>query len=214
MRVIALIVFMILMINVASAEESSDWAKPGGIFYPLKILMEKLSMNFIFDQNEKDQKMLEFTERRLAEAEEFKNDPSAFERAMDEYADQLEELHGIIKNDTDNSTADMRARIKERIEDHTNRTKALKSQGRVSVIQQSIIEAGGSSIAVSSVNGNVSVHTEGGNATVTRDGDNVTVVSVANNSRQVVIVRSSQNNSSSSRVSVRSEASVISSSNS
>ncbi|MCX9011268.1 MAG: hypothetical protein OIN66_09110 [Candidatus Methanoperedens sp.] len=166
--IIALMVFMILMINAVAAGENSGRAKPDGIFYPLKIWMEKLSLNFIFDQ--------------------------------------MEELNGIIKKDTDNATENMRARIKERVENHTNRTKALKSQGRISVIQQSIIEAGGSRIAVSSVNGNVSVHTEGGNATVTRDGDNVTVISVTNNSRQIVIVRSSQNNSRSSRVSVRSEA--------
>lgn len=169
MRIIALVVLMILMVSTAAAGEDSDWAKPEGLFYPLKIWVEKLSLNFIFDQNE-----------------------------------------NIVKKDTDNTTTDMKARIKERIENHTNRTKALKSQGRISVIQQSIIEAnsGESRIAVSAVNGNVSVHTEGGNATVTRDGGNITVVSVTNNSRQVVIIRSTQNNSYSSRVSVRSEASA------
>ena len=166
-----MMVFMVLMINTA-AGEGSGWAKPEGLFYPLKIWMEKLSLNFIFDQ--------------------------------------MEELNGVIKKDTDNATKNMRARIKERVENHTNRTKALNSQGRISVIQQSIIEAGsgGSRIAVSSVNGNISVHTEGGNATVTRDGGNTTVISVTNNSRQIVVISSSQSNSRSSRVSVRSEASV------
>lgn len=205
MRIIALLVCVILMISAAAAGEDSDRADPEGLFYPLKIWMEKLSLNFIFDQNEKDWRMLDLAERRLEEAEGSENDSRAFERAMEEYAGQLEELNDIVKKDTDNATTNMRARIKERIENHTNRTKALKSPGRVSVIQQSIIEAGGG-ITVSAVNGNVSVRGDG-NATITRDGGNVTVVSVTNNSRQVVIIRSTQNNSYSSWVSVRSEAS-------
>lgn len=87
-----------------------------------------------------------------------------------------------------------------------NNTGALKSTGKVSIIQQSIIEAGsssgGSTIKVSVVDGNVTVHTEGGNATITRDGGNVTVISVTNDSKQLVIIKSTRNQSSSSSVAV------------
>jgi hypothetical protein len=131
---------------------------------------------------------------------------------MNEYTDQLEELHGVMEKNADNETEKINTDIKERIESHKNRTKALKDSQRASIIQQSIIEAsssaGGSRVAVSSINGNVSVHTEGGNATVTQDGGNVTVVSVTNNSRQVVVIKSSRNGSSSS-VSVRSHSEAV-----
>lgn len=208
MRVIAAIIVALLITQTGAAREDTGWAGPDSFLYPLKIWVEKFSLSLVTNQTEKDTMMLDLAERRLAEAEEFENDSRAFKRATEEYADQMEELHEIIKKDTDNATAHMRAGIKERIENHMNRTKALKSQGRISVIQQSIIEAGSgeSRIAVSAVNGNVSVHTEGGNATITRDGDDVTVVSVTNNSRQIVVISSSQSNSRSSQVSVRSEA--------
>lgn len=212
MRAVAVVIAILLIVQSVEAKGDSAWVSPDSFFYPLKVWMEKLSINLISSQEEKDLRMLDLAEERLAEAEEMKNNSKAFEKAMDEYTEQLEELHGAIEKDADNGTKKIDADIKERIESHKNRTKALKNSQRASIIQQNIIEAsssaGGSSIKVSSINGNVSVHTEGGNATVTRDGGNVTVVSVTNNSRQVVVISSSQNEASSS-VSVRSSSEAV-----
>lgn len=212
MRAIAVVIVMLLIVQSVEAKGDSGWVGPESFLYPLKVWMEKLSINLISSQEEKDLKMLDLAEERLAEAEEMENNSKAFEKAMDEYTEQLEELHGAIEKNADNGTKKINVGIKERIESHKNRTKSLKSSQRASVVQQSIIEAsssaGGSRINVSSINGNVSVQTEGGNATVTRDGSNVTVVSVTNNSRQVVVINSSRNGSSSS-VSVRSSSKAV-----
>ncbi|SNQ62143.1 DUF5667 domain-containing protein [Candidatus Methanoperedens nitratireducens] len=212
MRAIAVVIVMLLIVQSVEAKGDSGWVGPESFLYPLKVWMEKLSINLISSQEEKDLKMLDLAEERLAEAEEMENNSKAFEKAMDEYTEQLEELHGAIEKNADNGTKKINVGIKERIESHKNRTKNLKSSLRASVVQQSIIEAsssaGGSRINVSSINGNVSVQTEGGNATVTRDGSNVTVVSVTNNSRQVVVINSSRNGSSSS-VSVRSSSKAV-----
>jgi hypothetical protein len=202
MKAIAILIVILLMAQSVEAKGNSGWISPDSFLYPLKVWMEKLSINLISSQEEKDLKMLDLAEERLTEAEEMKNNSEAFNKAMDEYTGQLEELQGVVEKNADNGTKKINADIKERIESHKNRTKALKSSQRASVIQQNIIEAsssaGGSRIDVSSINGNVSVHTEGGNATVTRDGGNVTVVSVTNNSRQVVVINSSRSGSSSS----------------
>lgn len=206
MRLIAIIIAGLLLAQTGIAEEESGGIEPGNFLYPLKIWLEKFSLNFVFNQTEKAQKMLDMADKRLIEAETMENNTGAFEIAMGEYAEQLEELQDFIKRDTDNRTENTRSRIKGKIEEHKNRTRALKSTGKVSIIQQSIIEAssssGESTIKVSVVDGNVSVYTEGGNATVTRDGGNVTVVSVTNNSRQLVIIKSTRNQSSSSSVTV------------
>ncbi len=212
MRAIAVVIVILLVVQSVEAKGDSGWLGPESFLYPLKVWMEKLSINLISSQEEKDLKMLDLAEERLAEAEEMENNSKAFEKAMDEYTEQLEELHGTMEKNADNGTKKINADIKERIESHKNRTKDLKSSQRASVVQQSIIEAsssaGGSRINVSLINGNVSVHTEGGNATVTRDGGNVTVISVTNNSRQVVVINSSRNGSSSS-VSVRSNSAAV-----
>ncbi len=212
MRAIAVVIVILLVVQSVEAKGDSGWAGPESFLYPLKVWMEKLSINLISSQEEKNLKMLDLAEERLAEAEEMENNPKAFEKAMDEYTEQLEELQGTIEKNADNGTKKINVDIKERIESHKNRTKDLKSSQRASMIQQSIIEAGssagGSRINVSSINGNVSVHTEGGNATITRDGGNVTVVSVTNNSRQVVVINSSRNGSSSS-VSARSSSKTV-----
>ncbi len=212
MRAIAVVIVILLIVQSVEAKGDSGWVGPESFLYPLKVWMEKLSINLISSQEEKDLKMLDLAEERLAEAEEMENNSKAFEKAMDEYTEQLEELHGAIEKNAGNGTKKINVDIKERIESHKNRTKDLKSSQRASVVQQSIIEAsssaGGSRINVSSINGNVSVHTEGGNATVTRDGGNVTVISVTNNSRQVVVINSSRNGSSSS-VSVRSSSKTV-----
>ena len=217
MRAIAVVIAILLIAQSVEAKGDSGWVGPDSFLYPLKVWMEKLSINLISSQEEKDLRMLDLAEERLAEAEKMENNSRAFEKAMDEYTGQLEELQGVVEKNADNGTKKINTDIKERIESHKNRTKALKSSQRASVIQQSIIEAsssaGGSRINVSSINGNVSVHTEGGNATVTRDGGNVTVVSVTNNSRQVVVISSSQNEASSS-VSVRSSSESVASSSS
>lgn len=212
MRVVAVVIVILLVVQSGAAKGDSGWISPESFLYPLKVWMEKLSINLISSQEEKDLKMLDLAEERLAEAEEMENNSKAFEKAMDEYIEQLEELHGVIEKNADNGTKKINVDIKERIESHKNRTKALKSSQRASMIQQNIIEAsssaGGSRIDVSSINGNVSVHTEGSNATVTRDGGNVTVISVTNNSRQMVVISSSRNVSSSS-VSVRSSSKTV-----
>ncbi len=210
MKAVAILIAILLIVQSVEAKGDSGWIGPESFLYPLKVWMERLSINLISSQEEKDLKMLDLAEERLTEAEGMENNSKAFEKAMDEYTEQLEELHGAI--DADNGTKKIDADIKERIESHKNRTKALKNTQRAGMIQQSIIEAGssagGSRIDVSSINGNVSVHTEGGNATVTRDGGNVTVISVTNNSRQVVVISSSRNVSSSS-VSVRSSSKTV-----
>lgn len=212
MRVVAVVIVILLVVQSGAAKGDSGWISPESFLYPLKVWMEKLSINLISSQEEKDLKMLDLAEERLAEAEEMENNSKAFEKAMDEYIEQLEELHGVIEKNADNGTKKINVDIKKRIESHKNRTKALKSSQRASMIQQNIIEAsssaGGSRIDVSSINGNVSVHTEGSNATVTRDGGNVTVISVTNNSRQMVVISSSRNVSSSS-VSVRSSSKTV-----
>lgn len=212
MKAVAVVIAILLIVQGVEAKGDSGWVSPDSFLYPLKVWMEKLSINLISSQEEKDLRMLDLAEERLDEAEEMENNSRAFEKAMDEYTGQLEELQGVVEKNANNGTKEINTDIRERIESHKNRTKDLKSSQRASMIQQSIIEAsssaGGSRINVSSINGNVSVHTEGGNATVTRDGDNVTVVSVTNNSRQVVVISSSQNEASSS-VSVRSSSKTV-----
>ncbi|VVB94419.1 Uncharacterised protein [uncultured archaeon] len=217
MKIAAVIIVVLLLAQVGAAREDSSWVGPGSSFYPLKIWMEKFRLNFVFNQTEKTQTMLGLAEERLRDAESVQNNSEAFNSAMDEYASQLEEINNIIKNDTQNETKDIRVNITEKIEDHKKRTNLLKNTGRVTVIQQSIVEASSSSgeskIKVSVVDGNVSVETDGGNPVVTRDGSNVTVISETNNSRQQVIVRSSRNDSSSSSVVVSQSSSVAVSGN-
>ena len=215
MKITALIITILLLAQVGAARETSGLTGPDGFLYPLKIWIEKLSIGLVFNQTEKAQKMLDLADERLKEAEEMEDGSKAFEKAMDEYTDQLQEFQDFIRNGSENKTRNISFNIRQKIEDHANRTKAYKSAGRISVIQQNIIEAsssaGESKIKVSVINGDVSVDTEGGNATITRDGSNVTVVSVSNNSRQKVIIKSSGNtSSSSSSVVVSSRSSVVS----
>ncbi|HEY9204277.1 MAG TPA: DUF5667 domain-containing protein [Candidatus Methanoperedens sp.] len=215
MKIAAIIITALLITQTVAAKEDSVWIGPGSSFYPLKIWLEKFRLNFIFNQTEKTQTMLGLAEERLRDAERMENNSDAFRRAMDEYASQLEEINYIIKNDTQNETKNIRLNITEKIEEQQKRTKLLKSNGRITVIQQSIVEAssssGDSKIKVSVADGNVSVETEGGNPVVTRDGGNVTVVSETNNSRQEVIVKSSGNAASStSSVVVHSSSNVVS----
>ena len=215
MKITALIITILLLAQVGAAKETSGLTGPDGFLYPLKIWIEKLSIGLVFNQTEKAQKMLDLADERLNEVEEMENGSEAFEKAMDEYTDQLQEFQDFIINGSENKTGNISASIKQKIEDHANRTKIYKNSGRISVIQQNIIEAsssaGESNIKVSVVDGDVSVDTEGGNATITREGGNVTVVSVSNNSRQKVIIKSSGNtSSSSSSVVVSSRSSVVS----
>jgi len=214
MKITALIITILLLAQVGAAKETSGLTGPDGFLYPLKIWIEKLSIGLVFNQTEKAQKMLDLADERLKEVEEMENGSEAFEKAMDEYTDQLQEFQDFIRNGSENKTRNISVNIKQKIEDHANRTKAYKSAERISVIQQNIIEASSSSgeskIKVSVIDGDVSVDTEGGNTTITRDGSNVTVVSVTNNSRQQVIVKSFQNNSSSSSVVVSSSSSIVS----
>ncbi len=202
MKIAAIIIMILLLVQVGAARETSGLAGPDSFFYPLKIWIEKLSIGLVFNQTEKAQKMLDLADERLKEVEEMENGSEAFEKAMDEYTDQLQEFQDFIRNGSENRTGNISINIKQKIEDHANRTKAYKSAGRISVIQQNIIEASSSAgenrIKVSVVDGDVSVDTEGGNATITKEGGNVTVVSVSNNSRQEVIIKSSRNTSSSS----------------
>ncbi len=211
------------MLQTGAARESSGssgWISPDSFLYPLKIGLEKFSLNFVFNQTEKAQNMADLAEERLKEAEsmEKENNSKAFKKAMDEYADQLKDLQSIIvKADASGVNVNVQTNITEKIENQQKRTAALESEGdvisvsNVSIIQQSIIKAssssGNSKVQVSVVNGNVSVYTEGGNATVTRDGNNVTVVSVSNNSVQQIFVKSSQGKSSSSAIAIASSSS-------
>ncbi len=209
MKIVAVIMAIILLAQIGAAVDGSSWLGPESFLYPLKLWIEKFSLNFVFNQTEKAQRMLDMAEERLNEAENMKNNSKAFDRAVKEYSNQLNELQNTIEKDVDNNTKNIRANITEKIEEHKNRTKVLKNIGNINTIQQSIIETSSSSsrIKVNAVNGNVSVYTEGGNATVTKDGNNVTVISIANNSRQMVIVKSFQNASSSA---VESSSSAVS----
>ncbi len=206
MKVFAIMIAVFLLAQSGMAREESGFIGPDNSFYSFKIWMEKFSLNFISNQTEKTQKMIDLAEERLRDAEMMENNSRAYERAMDEYAKQLEELQSTIKKDVNNKTKDIQINISEKIENQTKRTKSLKNTGNVIIIQRSIIEAtssaGESKVKVSVVDGNVSVETEGGSPVITRDGSNVTVVSETNNSRQQVIVRSSQNASSSSSSSI------------
>ncbi len=212
MRLATITIIVLLFAQTGAASGDSGWAGPDSFFYPVKIWMEKFSLNFVFNQTEKTRGMLDLAEERLREAESMGNSSKAYERAMDEYVGQLEELHSIITKDTLNESKEIRVDIKEKIGDHVNRTKSIN--GNVSIIQHNLIEASSSSgeskIKVSVDDGNVSVETEGGNPVITRDGSNVTVVSETNNSSQQVIVRSSGNASSSSSVIVHSSSKVVS----
>lgn len=214
MKLIGIILVILLMAQAVGAREDPGWMGPGSFLFPVKIWVEKFRLNFVLDQNEKVQGMLDLADERLMEAESIKNRSDDFKRATDEYATQLEDLQKFIEKNDINMTENIRIDIKGKIEDHRNRTKDFKGMGNADIIQENIIEAssstGNSNIKVSVVNGNVSVHTEGNNATVTRDGGKVTVVSSTNNSRQRVIVSSSHNSSSSSSVEVYSSSSVTS----
>ncbi len=215
MKIAVVIITILLLVQVGAAREASGLTGPDGFLYPLKIWIEKLSIDLVFNETEKAQKMLDLADERLKEAEEMENGSKAFEKAMDEYADQLVEFQDFIGNGSENKTRNIGVNIKQKIEDHANRTKAFTNAGRISIVQQNIIEAsssaGDSKIKVSVIDGNVSVDTEGGNATITREGGNVSVVSVTNNSRQAVIIRSSGNtSSSSSSVVVNSSSRVVS----
>ncbi|NJD77160.1 MAG: hypothetical protein FIB08_08725 [Candidatus Methanoperedens sp.] len=217
MRAFAIIVIVLLLAQAGVAREESVSIGPDNFLYSFRIWMEKFSINFISNQTEKTQRILDLADERLREAEMMENNSLAFERAMDEYTSQLEELQSIINADAYDENRSIHVNITEKIEDQAKRTKALKSMGKVSIIQQSIVEASSSSgeskIRVSAVDGNVSVETQGGNPVITRDGNNVTVISETNNSRQQVIVRSSRNNSSSSSVVVSQSSSIAISGN-
>lgn len=214
MRTIAAVVIVLILLSQNVTARSDPLIDPESFFYPVKIWIEKFSLNFVFNQTEKTQKMLDMTDERLKEAEIAANNSKAFENAMKEYTDQLEELHDTIEKDTENRTENIRMDIKRKIEEQRNRTDALISNGKIKIVQQNIIEASSSSmenrIEVNVVDGNVSVYTEGGNATITKEGNSVIVTSVTNNSNQHVIVRSSNNKSYSSSVVVRSNSNVSS----
>lgn len=212
MRSIAIIISIVLLVQAGAARGDPGWMGPESFLYPLKTWTEKFSLNFVFNQTEKDQKMLELAEERLKEVESIGNNTRAFERAMEAYADQLNELQEIMNRDTGNETRNVRIDIIERIENHKNRTKSLESAEKVSIIQQSIVKSsvssGDSRVEVSVINGNVSINTSGGNATIIKDGSNVKVVSTTNNSKQMVIVQSSQNQSSSGSIVVAQSSSI------
>ncbi len=214
MKLVAVLVVILLMVQAVGAREDSGWIRPGSFLFPMKIWVEKFRLNFVFDQNEKVQGIFDLADERLREAESIKNRSEEFKRATDEYTAQLEDLQKFIEKNDLNETENIRIDIKRKIEDHRNLTKDFKGMGNADIIQENIIEAssssGNSKIKVSVVNGNVSVNTEGNNATVIRDGGNVTVISMTNNSRQQVIVRSSHNSSSSNSVEVYSSSSVTS----
>ncbi len=217
MKIIAILMAVLLLAQIAAAREDSGWIGPRSSLYPLKIWLEKFRLNFVFNQTEKTRIMLGLAEERLKDAERMENNSEAFSRAMDEYASQLEDINNIIKNDAKNETKNIRVNITEKIEDQKKRTKLLENTGKVTVIQQSIVEAssssGKNSIEVSVTDGNVSIETEGGNPVITREGSNVTVISETNNSRQQVVVRSSGNTSSSSSIVVSQSSSVAVSGN-
>ncbi len=217
MKIAAVMIAFLLVVQTGSASVGSGFMGPDSFLYPLKIWIDKLSINLAFNQTEKAQKMIELADKRLKEAEEMRNSSNAFKKAMGAYTDQLEELQDFMKNGTENKTIDIYGNIKQKVENQTNRTKVLKIAEKISIIQQNIIQAsssaGESRIKVSVIDGNVSVQTQGGNATITEDGGNVTVISVTNNSRQKVVVKSSGNSSFSSSSVVVHSSSVVTSGN-
>lgn len=123
MRTVAIMIVVILLIQTCAAREETIWIGPQNPVYPLKIWMEKFSLNFVFNQTEKAQKMLDMADERLTEAEMVENSSTAFGIAMNEYADQLGKLQEIIKKDTDDKTKNIRINIKEKIEEQKNRTR-------------------------------------------------------------------------------------------
>ena len=201
MKIFAIIVVIFLLAQVVDAREDTGLLGPDGFLFPMKIWVEKFKLNFVFDQNEKMEKMLDLADERLKEAESLRNNSEAFDRARDEYKSQLEDLQKLIEKNETNKTEKMRIDIIRKMEDHRNRTKDFRGLGNGDIIHENIIQAtstsGNSVIKVNVVNGNATVFTEGNDAIVTRDGGNVTVISVTNNSRQQVIIRSSSSDSSS-----------------
>lgn len=200
MKIFAIIVVIFLLAQVVDAREDTGLLGPDSFLFPLKIWVEKFKLNFVFDQNEKLERMLDLADERLKEAESLRNNSEAFDRARDEYKTQLEDLQKLIEKKETNKTEKMRIEIIRKMEDHRNRTKDFNGLGNVDIINENIIQAtstsGNSVIKVSVVNGNATVFTEGNDAIVTRDGGNVTVISATNNSRQQVIIRSSSSDSS------------------
>jgi len=214
MKSFAILVVILLMVQAVEAREDSGWIGPDSVLFPFKIWIEKFRLNFVFDQNEKVQGMLDLADERLKDVESITNRSDKLKSATDEYIAQLEDMQKFIEKNDINMTENIRIDIKRKLENHSNRTKEFKGMGNVNMIQQNIMQAssssGNSKIKVSVVNGNVSVYTEGNSAIVSRNGSNVTVTSMTNNSRQQVIVRSSNNNSSSNSVVVHSSSRVVS----
>lgn len=200
MKIYAIIVVIFLLAQVVDAREDTGLLGPDSFLFPLKIWVEKFKLNFVFDQNEKMERMLDLADERLKEAESLRNSSEAFDRARDEYKTQLEDIQKLIEKNETNKTENIRIDIIRKMEDHRNRTKDFKGLGNVDIIHENIIQAsstaGNSKIKVSVVNGNATVVTEGNDATITRDGGNVTIISITNNSRQQVIIRSSNSGSS------------------
>src|SRR3972149_1421272 len=96
MKLAAIIIVILLMVQAVGAREDPDWIGPGGFLFPLKIWVEKFRLNFVFDQNEKVQGMLDLADERLREAKNIKNSSEDLKKATDEYAAQLEELQNFI----------------------------------------------------------------------------------------------------------------------
>jgi len=213
MKLSAIILILILMTQTAYASDESVWVGPQNPLHPFKIWIEKFSLNFVFNQTEKTMRMVDLAEERLKEAKQVENNSLVFEKAMNEYADQLMEIEKITKKNY-NKSENININIIKKIEDQRNRVKTFKGAENIAIIQQNIIEAsgssGGNSIRVTSINGNISIYSDDKNATIKRDGDNISVISVINNSRQVVIVKSSQNGSSTSSIIVQSNTNGVS----
>jgi hypothetical protein len=214
MRLSAIILILILMIQTAYASDESVWIGPQNALHPFKIWIEKFSLNFVFNQTEKTMRMVDLADERLKEAKEVENNSLVFEKTMNEYANQLMEIEKITKMNYTNKSDNININIIKKIEDQRNRVKSFNGAENIAIIQQNIIEASsssqGNSIRVTAINGNISIYSDDKNATIKRDGNNISVISVTNNSRQVVIVKSSHNGSSSSSIIVQSNTNGIS----
>src|SRR3989304_6852239 len=126
MKLAAIIIVILLMVQAVGAREDPDWIGPGGFLFPVKIWVEKFRLNFVFDQNEKVRGMLDLADERLREAESINNKSEEFKKDTDEYAAQLEDLQKFIEKGDINETEKIQIDIKRKIEDHRNRTKDFK----------------------------------------------------------------------------------------
>lgn len=213
MRLSPIILILILMTQTAYASGESVWVGPQNPLHPFKICIEKFSLNFVFNQTEKTMRMVDLADERLKEAKEVENNSVVFEKAMNEYAEQLMEIEKITKMNY-NKSGNININVIKKIDDQRNIVKSFNGAENIAIIQQNIIEAGsssqGNSIRITAINGNISIYSDDKNATIKKDGSNISVISVTNNSRQVVIVNSSQNGSSTSSIIVQSNTNGIS----